>query len=411
MLTPVEGDGPVQGLEHEPNIEFVNPTRCREVAGIDSHRGRCSRSECYVGGYVLTTGNSQPLAIALSGGGIRAMAFHLGVLKCLAERGLLERISKLSSVSGGSLLVGLILHQHGMRWPSSNEFLDDTYPSMRERLCTDNLLIGALKTLINPCNWRFLVSRANLLAKAIESVWGISDKVSDLPSFPEVSLNGTTAENGKRFRFKNDSMGDYTLGYAKPEGFRLADAMAMSAAVPGVFGPLAIDASSFKWERRTSYGASMETLQPVPANFSKLHLYDGGVYDNLGLEPLFDCATQEPKEGLEGCFILVSDAGAVLTNGFDLAPFSLMRFKRMSDIQGDQIRSLRVRPFWKFIKRDPSHGAYLYIAEPDVPTDKTSSHAVYFRTTLLPLTEHDFDAISGRGYLVATSNAQLNAYR
>lgn len=359
----------------------------------------------------MTTENSQLLAVALSGGGIRAMAFHLGVLKYLAERGLLERISKLSSVSGGSLLVGLILHHHGMRWPSSKEFLVNTYPSMRRRLCTDNLLVGAFKAVSNPFNWRFLISRANLLAKAIESVWGITDKVSDLPNFPEISLNGTTAENGKRFRFKNDSMGDYTLGYAKPQGFRLADAMAMSAAVPGVFGPLAVDASSFKWERRISYGASIETLQAVPANFSKLHLYDGGVYDNLGLEPLFDCATQAPKAGIEGCFILVSDAGAVLTNGFDLAPYNFMRFKRMSDIQGDQIRSLRVRPFWKFIQRAPSNGAYIYIAEPDVPTSETSRPAVFFKTTLLPLTEHNFDAIAERGYLVASGNAQLNAYR
>jgi NTE family protein len=359
----------------------------------------------------LTKGDAQPLAVALSGGGIRAMAFHLGVLKYLAERGVLERISKLSSVSGGSLLVGLILHHHDMRWPSSKEFLEDTYPSMRGRLCTDNLLVGALKALCNPFNWRFLISRANLLAKAIESVWGVTDKLTDLPNFPEVSFNGTTAENGKRFRFKNDSMGDYTLGYAKPQGFRLADAMAMSAAVPGVFGPLAVDASAFNWERRLSYGASMETLQPVPANFSKLHLYDGGVYDNLGLEPLFDCATQKPKVGTTDCFILVSDAGAVLTNGFDLAPYNFMRLKRTSDIQGDQIRSLRVRSFWQFIKRDPSHGAYIYIAEPDVPTDETSRPAVYFRTTLLPLTAHDFDAIAGRGHLVASRNTQLNAFR
>lgn len=358
----------------------------------------------------MTAENPQPIALALSGGGIRAMAFHLGVLKYLAERGLLERISKLSSVSGGSLLVGLILHHHGMRWPSSSEFLVDTYPNLRARLCKDNLLIGACRAFLHPCNWRFLISRANLLAKAIETVWGISEEVSDLPSFPEVSLNGTTAENGKRFRFKNDSMGDYTLGYAKPQGFRLADALAMSAAVPGIIGPLAVDASAFNWERRISYGAPVESLQPVPADFAKLHLYDGGVYDNLGLEPLFDCASQEAKEGASGHFILVSDAGAVLTNGFDLAPYSLMRFKRVSDIQGEQIRSLRVRSFWKFILRAPHHGAYIYIAEPSVPINATSRPAVYFKTTLLPLNENDFDAIAGRGYVVATSNAQVKAF-
>jgi NTE family protein len=255
-----------------------------------------------------------------------------------------------------------------------------------------------------------LISRANLLAKSIESVWGISQKVSDLPIFPEVSLNGTTAENGKRFRFKNDSMGDYTLGYAKPDEFRLADAMAMSAAVPGIFGPLVVDASSYKWERRLSFDAPIETMQQIPPNFSKLHLYDGGVYDNLGIEPLFDCATQRPKSGANDCFILVSDAGAVLENGFDLAPYSLMRFKRISDIQGDQIRSLRVRSFWKFIKREPMNGAYLYIADPDLQIDEKSRTAIHFKTTLLPLSELDFDAIAERGYIVAATNVELNEY-
>lgn len=360
---------------------------------------------------ILNAGDSQLIAVALSGGGIRAMAFHLGVLKCLAERGVLERISKISLVSGGSLLVGLILHHHDMRWPSSQKFLEVTYPAMRERLCTDNLFVGALKTLSNPFNWRFLISRANLLAKAIESVWGIKEKVSDLPNFPEISFNGTTAENGKRFRIKNDSMGDYTLGYASPQGFRLADAMAMSAAVPGIFGPLVVDASSFKWEQRIAYDSPIETLQQIPAKFSKLHLYDGGVYDNLGLEPLFDCATQKQKKGIEDCFILVSDAGAVLTNGFNLAPYNFMRLKRASDIQSDQIRSLRVRPFWQFIKRSPRNGAYIYIAEPDIPIDETSRLAVYFRTTLLPLRRHEFDAIADRGHQVASMNSYLNTFQ
>lgn len=50
---------------------------------------------------------NQRIALALSGGGIRAMAFHLGMLKFLAERSLLEEIHRVSTVSGGSLLVGL----------------------------------------------------------------------------------------------------------------------------------------------------------------------------------------------------------------------------------------------------------------------------------------------------------------
>ena len=48
------------------------------------------------------------IGIALSGGGVRATVFHLGVLARLAEDSLLESISFISSVSGGSLAAGLV---------------------------------------------------------------------------------------------------------------------------------------------------------------------------------------------------------------------------------------------------------------------------------------------------------------
>ena len=43
------------------------------------------------------------LGLALSGGGLRASFFHLGVLAHLAERNLLARIETISAVSGGSI--------------------------------------------------------------------------------------------------------------------------------------------------------------------------------------------------------------------------------------------------------------------------------------------------------------------
>jgi predicted acylesterase/phospholipase RssA len=46
----------------------------------------------------------ESLAVALSGGGSRAMAFHLGCLRALHQAGLLERVTIISSVSGGSVL-------------------------------------------------------------------------------------------------------------------------------------------------------------------------------------------------------------------------------------------------------------------------------------------------------------------
>src|SRR5437762_13674298 len=58
---------------------------------------------------------SQPspgMALCLSGGGYRAMLFHLGTLWRLNELGLLKGLKKISSVSGGSITAGVL----GLAW-------------------------------------------------------------------------------------------------------------------------------------------------------------------------------------------------------------------------------------------------------------------------------------------------------
>src|ERR1043166_3361804 len=52
------------------------------------------------------------VALCLSGGGYRAMVFHIGVLWRLYEAGLLGKIERISSVSGGSITAGLL----GLKW-------------------------------------------------------------------------------------------------------------------------------------------------------------------------------------------------------------------------------------------------------------------------------------------------------
>jgi len=47
------------------------------------------------------------IGVALSGGGSRAAAFHLGCLRALHDRGLLPRVRVVSGVSGGALLAAL----------------------------------------------------------------------------------------------------------------------------------------------------------------------------------------------------------------------------------------------------------------------------------------------------------------
>jgi NTE family protein len=52
------------------------------------------------------------MALCLSGGGYRAMLFHVGVLWRLNEFGLLPKLKRISSVSGGSIASGVL----AMNW-------------------------------------------------------------------------------------------------------------------------------------------------------------------------------------------------------------------------------------------------------------------------------------------------------
>ena len=51
------------------------------------------------------------------------MIFHLGALTRLARQSLLEDITFISSVSGGSLLIALVHACSGNTWPGSDTFL------------------------------------------------------------------------------------------------------------------------------------------------------------------------------------------------------------------------------------------------------------------------------------------------
>src|SRR5215470_16369132 len=57
-------------------------------------------------------GPQEGIALCLSGGGYRAMLFHLGSLWRLNEAGLLLKLDRISSVSGGSIVAGVL----GMNW-------------------------------------------------------------------------------------------------------------------------------------------------------------------------------------------------------------------------------------------------------------------------------------------------------
>ncbi len=248
------------------------------------------------------------IGLALSGGGLRAAVFHLGVLRRLAVERLLEDVSVVSTVSGGSLVTAAIVSQSGMTWPSSDDYLGSIYPELRRRLISADLF--SLKSI----GWRGLIefnlalfrSRAEVLATMLERAWGISGRLEDLPDTPQWQINATCIETGKNWRFSKREMGDWTFGRHYSPGVPVAVAVAASAAVPYVIGAMSLPLPAAGWwQTDPATGRQMRATTPSK---SWVRLWDGGAYDNLGLEPLF-----KPGSGLRSCdFLICSDASGPL---------------------------------------------------------------------------------------------------
>lgn len=291
------------------------------------------------------------IGLVLSGGGTRAAVFHLGVLRCLAEAGKLEDVSRISSVSGGSLVTALIFSWSGMEWPDSKKYLNEVYPKLEALLTTTDLL--SMSMFLCPTNWFYLTHRARLLGKQLEKKWGVSGKLADLPDHPLWEINATTFETGKNWYFSKKHMGDWVYGEHPVPPFSIAEACAASAAVPYALGALKLKMpDDGKW-KKSGYPGDMQLESEE--RLRKVRLWDGGAYENLGSERISKIG-RNPK----GCdFVIISDASAPLKINPPSVLKKVIRLlsgkldgPRLFDITSEQTRSLRVRAFWSDLKNE-----------------------------------------------------------
>lgn len=298
-----------------------------------------------------------PIYLALSGGGVRAMAFHAGVLKYLAESRALDRVREISTVSGGSLLVGLLYSLNNKKWPSSKAYEDHIFADIQYCL-TNNALESKLTSLffdLNITGWKNRVLR---LSKALEKIWGITGRLGELEATPQWIVNATSAETGKRAYFSEGQFKCFELGSTDANNFSLSDVIAMSAAYPGWFGPYIIDPKKHTWKRPRGFVAS---TNEDATRFEKLHIYDGGVYDNLGLEEFKNIGYGTKKKRYENGVIIASDAGKPFKQGFSQNALDVKRIFDLFAIASEQVRSLRSRDFNAYLKRNPRLGAHIRI--------------------------------------------------
>lgn len=360
------------------------------------------------------------VGLALSGGGFRATVFHLGVLARLARGDMLEEVEFLSTVSGGSLCIALVFAAAGDRWPSSQDYLTTVLPRARELL--------TVRDLIRPLVWRKLralvttgTHSAADLGDLLRDQWSLDITLGQLPRRPWWILNATCHETGKRWRFDRASMGDYVFGYADAADFPLSHAVAASSAFPPIMGALTIDTHRYRWEDYDDAGRR----QPVAPAHDRVHLWDGGLYDNLGIEALFKRIESPESSEADVDFLIVSDAAAPLPTAYTWSPWTWAVGWRLYSITGNQVQALRARWLLQHLTaKGSANGRYLQLGnstrailaasgaapdgELDCLTDDEVDKARRMATTIRSVTADEYGRQFRHGYEVA--DATLHAY-
>ena len=295
------------------------------------------------------------IGICLSGGGYRAMLFHLGSLLRLLEiqylggAGIKEEfgaLRRISSVSGGSITSGAL----GQSWEKINfgqtgargRFFDNVIGPVRN-LSNHTIDVPAVLLGLLP-----FTSASKQIASSYRKYLFKRRNLSGFPDEPRFVINATNLQSGALWRFMKPYTRDWKVGEIprKRKEFEIAVAVGASSAFPPILSPCRLRLTNSDYKPDTG-GPGDDNLQRQPFT-TKPVLSDGGVYDNLGLETVW----KRYKT------VLVSDAGGAMQPQGKVASNWACQSFRVLNVIDNQVRSLRKRQLISSYIDGTRSGAY-----------------------------------------------------
>jgi NTE family protein len=175
--------------------------------------------------------------LALSGGGTRAAALAYGVMERLDEIAvtgedgrpgtLLREVDYISSVSGGSFAAAFY---------ALNRDRADWKAEFRRRVLNADLETAIGRQLIEPTTFLWVTltnyTRSQVAADYYNAHIFKGKRFRDLPPRPKLILNSSDLVTGRRFEFTPE---DFACLRSDLSGFRIAEAVTASSAFPGAF--------------------------------------------------------------------------------------------------------------------------------------------------------------------------------
>lgn len=231
------------------------------------------------------------IGLCLSGGGFRAMIYHVGALIRLNELGLLPRLQEIASVSGGSITAGML----AVAWKRLQFDEQGTAVNFHAEVAEPLLRFSRVPVDLKAIAWGLLpgCSAADSVAASYNRHLFNGAGLQDIPDPPRFTFMATNLQTGSGWRFAKAYAADFRVGRIDAPQIPLARVVAASSAFPPFLSPvrIAFAPGSVKMTEGADLHRAPFTERAV--------LSDGGVYDNLGLERVWKrCRT-----------VLVSNAG------------------------------------------------------------------------------------------------------
>lgn len=301
------------------------------------------------------------VGLAVSGGGSRAATFAAAALEALAEipvrvgtekRSVLETVSYMSSVSGGSLATAYyvtrkpprpepMLGEEGLS-PRYREFFSGYKTAMQWNFQRSALVRQfAFFRALNPTKLAYSLSEVwdeDFLGHMTFAQLYEREQRGDIP---RVILNGTVYNSGRRFAFTTLPASDFDYNFVDlllkelknpdrpvpvtPEGFSIIQKGLEKASrqfLPLTFEHIGADYRNLRLSLAVATSASFPPVvgpvtYQVAGRPTYLHIGDGGLFDNLGTESLTTLFLKKIPQGSSksGLIIVIDtsfpfDAGA-----------------------------------------------------------------------------------------------------
>jgi NTE family protein len=189
----------------------------------------------FLGGQKLEDG----IGLCLSGGGFRAMLFHLGAFFRLNEVGLLSKLDRVASVSGGSIAAGAL----AVAWNNLTFDASGVATNLLEEVATPLLMLARKRIDTTAITLALLpfVHASRVASWAYDKFLFHGKTLQDLPESPRFSFTATSLQSGVLWRFARDYAADWRVGLWPKPDLAMALAVGASAAFPPYLSPAYID--------------------------------------------------------------------------------------------------------------------------------------------------------------------------